>query len=122
MREYQKEDYSLICKWCAERDISPPPEWSLPEHGLIVDGHAVGFLILMNNRCGILDFYISSPFSDKIFRSRALDKITRGLLDIAKEQDLKIVLASTKKMSVKDRAIRNGFSPDGHFMSLKKEI
>ena len=122
MRAYEKKDYADISRWCALRDVAPPPEWALPENGFFSPDLAAGFLILTDTKVGIIDFYISNPLADKVMKSRALDRITQKLLEIAKDNDLKMVICSTKNEAIKKRALRNGFREGETFTSFSKGV
>lgn len=122
IREYEDRDYESICKWLTLRDMPPIPEWSLPPHGMIVEGVACGFLIVMDNNFGMLDFYISNPHSDKSSRDKALDHITHDLINLGKDLSLKMILCSTKSRAVKERARKHGFRSDGQFTNFILEV
>ena len=122
MKVYQEKDYKTISHWCALRDMEPPPEWSLPELGVMVENIAVGFLILTNNNCAFLDFYISNPMSDKTMRSRALDQITEALIDTAKDLRVKLVMCNTASFPVKERARRHDFESVGEMTHFRKVL
>lgn len=122
MRTYQPSDYKDILEWCFIRDINEPPQWALPKSGVIVDGIAVGFLILTNNHCGIIEYFISNPVSDKRERDKALDDIVVALLDIAKQMNVKMVTCNSQHPAIKDRAIKHGFNLLGNYTCFEKGI
>lgn len=122
MRLYSPSDYETILEWSFVRDMNPPPKWSVPETGIVVEGIAMGFLILTNNRCGILDFFISNPTSDKNIRSRALDEITSKLIELAEDMHVKTLLCNSQHPAIKARAIKHGFNSLGLFECFEKGI
>jgi len=122
MRLYKSSDYATIQEWAFIRDMNPPPKWSLPETGIISDDVAVGFLILTNNHCGILDFFISNPTSYKHVRSWALDQITSKLIQLAKEMKVKKLLCDTQHPAIKERAIKHGFNSLGLYECFEKGL
>lgn len=122
MRTYNSEDYQMISSWCGARDLAPPPEWSIPQTGILLEDVAAGFLIYTSNSCGILDFYISNPLADRRERTRAFDAITKRLMYIAKESGIKVLLANTKHQAIKKLAQKHGFDLLGDFTHFKKEL
>lgn len=119
---YTPDDYLQLCLWSVTRLTHVPPEWALPPNGVIVDGKAVGFLILMDNNCGMIDFFLSNPKTSKKERREALDQVSERLIDIARDRGVRMLLCSTRKKVIRDRALKYGFTADGHFMSFKKEL
>lgn len=122
MRPYKSEDYHMIYNWCMVRDMSVPPKWMLPETGIIVDYVAVGFLILTNNRCGILDYFIGNPLSDKQERHKALDGITANLIELSIDMDIKMLVCNSQHPAIKDLAIRHGFNFIGNYACFEKGL
>jgi len=122
MRTYQPSDYETILEWSFVRDMNPPPKWSIPETGIVVPGIAMGFLILTNNRCAILDFYLSNPVSDKRIRDKALDDITSKLIELAEDMHVKMILCNSQHPAVKERARKHGFNSLGLFECFEKGI
>jgi hypothetical protein len=122
MRLYSKYDYDVIAKWCRIRDIPVPSEDILPETGIIIENVAVGFLILTNNNCAIIDFYISNPFSSKKDRKDAFDLIDNLLVELAYEAGAKKIICSTQHPNIEQRAINHGFKYLGKFSFFEKGI
>lgn len=122
MRIYEKADYDMISKWCIARDMKIPPAWSFPETGLIVDDVACGFLVISNNHCGWLDFYMSNPRSSKEIRNHSLDKITSNLIDLAKGMAIKMIFCNTQNPSIIDRALKHGFKSQGKFDCFERGL
>lgn len=122
MRRYRPVDYTSICQWCDSREIDPPPAWSVPKHGFIVEDIAVGFLILTDNRFAIIDYYISNPKSDKDLRSHALNAITNELIRVAKLRKVKILICNSMNKSIKQRAIDTGFDCIGDMTNFRKVL
>jgi hypothetical protein len=122
MRTYADKDYQMISHWCALRDMAPPPEWSLPDLGLIVDDVACGFLILTNNNCAFLDFYISNPNSEKKIRDDALDSITEELVGLSKDLKIKLLMANSRSFPIIERAKRFDFETVGEMTHFRKVL
>lgn len=122
MRAYSTGDYSTIAHWCALRDISPPDSWMIPETGYIVDDVAAGFLLIMNNNVGKLEFFISNPNSDKKERDEALDEITTELIETARDVGIKLLTAATQNEAIKKRALFHDFQYQGEFSVFRLEL
>ena len=122
MEPYKSEHYHQIYNWCMVRDMVVPPRWILPETGIIVPYVAVGFLILTNTKCGILDFFISNPLSDKKERDQALDLITINLIELSIDMDLKMIACNSQHPAIKERALKHGFNFLGNYSSFEKGL
>lgn len=122
MKAYCNYHYEMISKWCSLRDKPAPPEWAVPDSGLIIEGVACGFVILLSNGCGMLDFYISNPHADRESRRKALREITSELIEVAKELGVKMLLCNTQSESIKNLAFETGFRLDGDFTCFSMEI
>lgn len=102
--------------------MAPPPAWALPHTGFIVENIACGFLVLTNNSCGILDFYLSNPTADKFERDETLREITTELMDSAGEFGVKMIMFNTQHKSIEKLGLEKGFKADGLFSCFSKEI
>ena len=122
IRDYFPEDYQMISGWCCKRDMSPPPEWSIPSTGVIVPDVACGFILCMNNQCGVMDFFMTNPEVDKKTRKGAIDAIVEELELSAKEAGIRMLFANSKIKSIQEAAIRTGYELMGSFLSFKKEL
>ena len=122
IRIYEEKDYKTIAHWMSLRDRAPMPEWSIPPSGFIVDDVAAGFLTLTNNYVGILDFYISNPFSSSRERNQALDFITKELIEFAKVMGCKMITCSSQVNSIQSRALKHGFKKDGDFIFYSRSV
>lgn len=122
MREYEPEDYPQICQWLSMRDKAPVLERFIPESGFIVDGVAVGFFILMSNRCGILDFFVSNPSADRDARRSAFSMIIAELIEVSRELDCEMVFGNTQNGSMKRLVLSNGFKSIGNFECFCLEV
>lgn len=103
-------------------EVKPPPLELLSDIGLIIDDIACGFLYTTNSKLGILEAFISNPYSDKNDRDLALNRITLDLIDIAKSKGIKVLKCDTKIDAIVNRAIKFGFVNIGQFKTLIKEI
>lgn len=114
--------FGQLVRWYAIRDQDCPPEWSIPDTGVIVEGVAAGFFILMSNNCGMFDFFISNPLSDKRERDKALDKIVTELIEIARDVNCRAILCNSEHPAIKARAMKHGFNFIGDFSCFSREI
>jgi hypothetical protein len=122
MRTVEKSDHETLQKWCSMRDMPPLNEELIPDTGFIVDDVAAGFLICMNNNMGMIDFYISNPYSDKKERDKVLDEITLELILTAKDVGMKQLICTTQNEAIKKRAMFHGFQFEGEFSAFKMEL
>jgi hypothetical protein len=122
IRDYFPEDYSMISRWLSLRDGAIIPEWSLPTTGFVVPNVACGFILIMSNKCAVMEFFISNPEIDKEIRQQAFDSIIKKLELSAKELGVKLLLANSNITAIQDMAIRHEYECTGSFMSFKKEL
>lgn len=122
MREYRDTDYAEIYCWWSARDKAPAPEWSMPNTGFIEENVAAGFLVLLSNKCAILDFYVSNPHTSRAEREDALFNITEELIVVAKEVGVKMITFTTQSKSIKELGRRLDFNYDGEFASFSREL
>lgn len=122
MRCYQASDYNQVYEWCRARGIRPIPAWSLPPTGFIVDNVAVGFLIMTDNECGILDFFLTSPKALAVDRAKSLEMITKELISCAKDCSIRMILCDSKVKSIQKLADKLGFKSLGKSEFFSKEL
>ena len=99
---------------CA-RDMGAELGSDIPEFGLIAfEGEkpvAAGFIRQIEGNYAMLDSFISNPDIEYAIRDRALDLITRKLIEVAKRNNVRKLFAFSEHTGIIDRAIRNGFIP-----------
>lgn len=122
MREYRDGDFPKLCEWWCARDKAPAPKWSMPNTGFIEEEFAAGFIILLSNKCGILDFYVSNPHASRSDREAALFEITEELIIVAKEVGVKMITFTTQSESIKELGKHLNFNYDGEFSAFSKEL
>lgn len=122
VRDYERRDKWMLDAWLAARDLPSVPSHSLPVTGFIVPGIAAGFLYRTDSSIGILDGYVSNPHVSAMARDGALDAVTAALISKAKELGVKYLQCQTKIPSIEARAIRHGFTAQGAFACLFREL
>ena len=110
VNRYTDANYDEMREWYEAWNLKAPAIDMFPAYGLIAPNLAVGFLIRTDCKTGILDFYISNPRSNKYERDDALDEISRGLIQHARNTGLKYLKLDTKIANVETRALMHGFS------------
>lgn len=122
MRTYEKKDYSQICQWLSLRSMPSVTEKFIPESGLIVDDVAAGFLILMSNRCGMLDFFVSNPGAERDSRKSAFHMIIGTLISEARSLGCEMIFGNTQNGSMKRLVLSSGFKSIGKFECFCLEV
>lgn len=122
MRNFRRDDYQTLCEWMAKRGRQGPEFIFLPPIGLIEDNVACGFLIQCDNKCGILDFFITNPNIPRAERIETIDKIAESLIFIAGLNGLSLLKCDTMAESIKEMAKRHGFSGDGLYSAFSRRI
>src|SRR4051812_14294737 len=102
-RFFQEEDLAQINDWYAIRQMPPMKAAILPKFGLIVDGACAGFLYQTDSAMSMLDGFIANPLASGEERERALDLVTEGLMERAKELGFLTVVAQTKRGAIRER-------------------
>lgn len=95
-----------------KRDMDIALAYDLPNMGYVVrQGNAliaVGFIRLIEGNHGMADSYITDPDIDPTSRNEALHQITKSLLEWAKAQGLRSVMAFSKDPNTIKRAETHG--------------
>jgi len=124
VRVFEPQDYEKIAVWWDAHDLPQLPYEDLPNYGLIEPGIGAGFLIMTDARLGILEFYITNPESDVKERSKALNAITKGLIEYGIKVGLKHFKADTQLDAIAERCQKHKFKYIGdfraYFLSLKE--
>jgi hypothetical protein len=122
LRNYEQSDYATIESWCFLRKVDPMLEADLPDTGLYVEDHAVGFIIMMSNNYVMLDFFITNPMSSKEDRTTALDLIMNEVIKRCKFFKIRKIIATSNLKATKDVCERHGLKSVGEFVSYQREL
>lgn len=121
-RQYLEFDYTQISHWFMDRKMNPPSRLELPSIGFIVDDYCEGFLIRTDTNTAIIDFMVTNPKADKLYRKQAMDKVVKALISMAKRKNFHKVKCDSQIPSIKEKAIELGFTNLGSYDSFYKEI
>lgn len=122
LRQFHESDYLTIASWMEQRGQLPIHKDMLSGTGLIVDNVACGFLIQTDSALGILEYFISNPYSDETKRREALNEITYALILTAKREEIRMLVCNTNIGSIKRLAGDMGFQYTGEYSTFCKEI
>jgi hypothetical protein len=122
VRPYTDNDYPDLIRWYMEWDEAVPPKEMLPYNGFIVPGICAGFLYLTDTKLGIIDCYISNPMISPHVRNKYLILITNEIIDAARFNGCKALMATSNITAVKKRAEFHGFKYRGETSVYMKEI
>jgi hypothetical protein len=116
LRVFNKDDYEEYCKWWGED--KPPPISSLPPLGLVCgDMLAVGFLGNTDADFAIIAFWMNNINNTKKDNYMSLEKIMKGLCDLARLIGKNNVFFYTTKRSMIRMLEKLGFvNHDGHLI------
>ncbi len=119
MRAYVPEDYFQIMDWWVKRTEGEPIEAQyLSDIGFIVDGLAAVFLFTTNSKVAYIDFLISNPEAPHQDSQMALDTVVQACISRAKKEGFRVLLGSTSRAYVCNRAVKNGFQADEGYWHL----
>lgn len=123
MRRFDiKLDAAAINSWYAARELPTIPTASFPTNGLIVPGKAAGFLYLTDSDIGLAEGLITNPAAPTIARGRALDRILRGLVVIAKMYNVRHLLGFAALASTERLANNHGFKSERHYVLTHRDM
>lgn len=111
--------------WFAGRDGVELFDWSLlPGDGLIVPQLAAGWIYLAKGApVAFLDPLVRNPEAPREAADVALDAVVTGLLDIARANGVRVVLAHARQPAVLERARAHGFTAGrGDYTPLRLEL
>ena len=121
---YPEYDQEYLEKMLMERDLPKSALEELPEIGYIFfdEGRAIaaGFLRKCEGNIGILDSYISSPGEPPELRNKALDIITKRLIDAANKVGISKLLAFSTDQNTIYRSVQHGFEAIPHVVTIRK--
>lgn len=115
-------DYEMISKWYGDWEQECPPKDCLAAIGFIVEESVAGFLYTTNSRVCMIDSFISSTEITGLERDTALDVLVHSLMDAAKELDNRVIVANSIQGTIRNRALKNGFSYIGEHGVFFKEV
>ena len=104
------------------RDLDPTLAGDLPEMGLIAieenEVVAFGFLRKVEGPYAMLDSYLTNPTIAPEVRDKALDRITRKLISIAKVNHINKLIAFSADAHTIERAATLGFVAHSHVFNV----
>jgi N-acetylglutamate synthase-like GNAT family acetyltransferase len=109
IKNFEENDYNLLCSWWFEQGWSPVSLELLPKIGFIVNDICAGFLYINDSKICHLEWIIADPRSSKEERSTALDTLIDMLVLTAKEYGCNTVFTATKHENLIKRFKKNGF-------------
>lgn len=122
VRSFEKKDFDQLEKWFKYRNLYMNDVCFFPPTGFIYPGVAAGFLYTTDSAIGIIDSFISNPYSNGKERDKALNGITECLLGAARQKGCKLVKCDTQLEAIETRAKRFGFKYNGLYCSLSLEL
>lgn len=118
----RKKHGKFYNQWFIDRGLDIEPIEFCPPTGLIVydtDPICIGFLCKTDSKIAIITNLISDPFYESDLRSHALDFLIKILIELAKDQDFKMICVSTKLGHVSERFLKHEFkTTDENFINL----
>jgi hypothetical protein len=122
MRVFRRDDLEAVNGWFSGHRQPPMVPAALPTLGLIEPGVAAGFLYETDSTMAMVEGYVTNPDAAPADRNAALDEITEALLDCAKDQRFKHVIAICRDDSIEKRAERHGFKLLGRYALMAREV
>lgn len=109
--DYKPEHFAMIDPWFKHYNLNMN-DFLLPKTGAIVEDCAVGFLFLTNSPQAWIENLGRNPHIDKTIADEALDLVAEKLINMAKDNGVKLIIAETLFNSVIYRSIKHGFKMD----------
>lgn len=111
---YSVRYQAQVVSWLSKRGLEERLAYDLPATGFMVfkDGHGVatGFIRRIEGDMGMVDGYLTNPDAHWEDRDKALDLLTKAIIDKAIELKMKSILAFTKDFNTLTRSLRHGYS------------
>jgi len=125
LEKYNKAWNPLLKSWLSARDQDTGTD-ELPEIGYLAMCDnlpvAAGFVRRCEGGYGILDSFVTNPDAPSEIRNEALDLLASRLIEVAKNSNIKKLLASSLDKNTIERSIRFGFKALPHtLLGLKIE-
>lgn len=108
---YNKNFFHYIEKWLKARDLKIPSQDEMPENGYVISDTspiAMGFIRKVEGGYGMMDSFITDPDKDPIIRDKALDLLTKKLLDKAEDLKLISLVSYSRDLNTLVRAQKHG--------------
>lgn len=109
----QKAHKEFVERWLLSRDMSTSHADALPETGLITFYESTpvcaGFLRQVEGDFVMIDSMITNPDMHPAVRNEALDIVTSGLIQLARDFGMKKIMANSTDAHTLERAERFGF-------------
>lgn len=122
MRRFEPADIDEVNGWCAARGLDPLDPAALPPVGFVEPGLAAGWLYRTDADLALVEGLVTNPTVPLRQRSRAVDAVTRALLDEAKAFGVRRVVAFCREPGVARRAVRLGFAQAGEYTMVAMQI
>lgn len=122
MRTFKEvDDLAQVNGWMEGHGLNAFKPGELPKIGVIVDNIACGFISWTDSGVGFLEGYIGNPYANRTQIYKAMLRITRWALSLAKSVGTKRVIVLTRKRSLQRIAHEFGFL-QGPQVVLAKDI
>jgi len=122
MRRFIPSDLPQVNSWYVAHQKPPVRITLLPQHGMIEENVAAGFLYRTDSAVCFLDGYISNPAAPLLTRYRAFIDITDRLIEYAKDRGAAHVIALCKARGIVKLAVRFGLRATGTYVLAEREI
>jgi len=121
VRRFRSGDFDEVAAWW-EHNGRKLEQGDLPQLGFIAPGLAAGFLYLTDSNVAFADGLLSNPKAPILARARAASVIVDRLTEEAKACGFKYVAGVCGVESTKRLCLKKGFTRDGSYEMLLKEI
>lgn len=109
---YNNSHFDEISKWFKYYNQDLNAEY-LPTTGLIISNFACGFIYLTNSRQAFIEGLCKNPYNnDKENVNKALDLVVEGLFEIAKADNVGLIVSITNNEAVVERCKKLGVQVD----------
>lgn len=122
IKAYDSDFYYDIVQWFQDRGMIAPTQYDLPKYGFVIPGVGAGFLISTDTKTAVIDFMITNKKAQKIYRTNAVDKISRALISKARKLGFTSIKCDSQLAAIKEKALSLGFKNTGIYDSFYKEI
>lgn len=109
---------AILLEWTVDRGINSTLVEDLPEYGVMAFEHdlpiAAGFLRKVEGGYAMLDSLITNPNAPPDIRNVILDRVTTKLIDTARRNKLKALIANSLDKNTLMRSAKHGFTSLPH--------
>lgn len=127
IKKYSEEDLPYLVMWASERGLNLPVPAYHPECGAVVihEGKRIcaAFLYRTDGHFTAIDGIISDPKADPETRSKALDVLIEGLIELSRQCGFPMVSACSNNEKLCKRYEKHGFkvAEKGLTMFIREE-